>query len=105
MGGTPISDPTLIEHLDRARVKTAGPRADEHVSCAASEVAQMVKGAVRRGTAMGADDRNYDQAMAAGLRATIATYVIGSPAIVRRWRNGSCTRISPPSGRASKPAR
>ena len=27
----PIGDPTLIEHLDRARVKTAGPRADEHV--------------------------------------------------------------------------
>ena len=27
----PISDATLIEHLDRARVKTAGPRAGEHV--------------------------------------------------------------------------
>ena len=27
----PISDPTLIEHLDRARVKTTGPRAEEHV--------------------------------------------------------------------------
>ena len=26
-----ISDPPLIEHLDRARVKTAGPRADEQV--------------------------------------------------------------------------
>jgi hypothetical protein len=26
-----IRDPTLIQHLDRARVKTAGPRADEHV--------------------------------------------------------------------------
>ena len=27
----PVSDPTLIEHLDRARVKAAGPRAGEHV--------------------------------------------------------------------------
>ena len=27
----PISDPTLIKHLDRAGVKTACPRADEHV--------------------------------------------------------------------------
>ncbi len=27
----PISDPTLIQHLDRTRVKTAGPRADKHV--------------------------------------------------------------------------
>ena len=27
----PISDATLIEHLDRAREKAAGPRAGEHV--------------------------------------------------------------------------
>jgi hypothetical protein len=27
----PISDPTLIEHLDRARLKTARATADEHV--------------------------------------------------------------------------
>ena len=27
----PIGDPTLIQHLDRARVKAAGPRAGEHV--------------------------------------------------------------------------
>ena len=27
----PIGDPALIQHFDRARVKTAGPRADEHV--------------------------------------------------------------------------
>ena len=27
----PIGDPALIEHLDRARVKAAGPRAGEHV--------------------------------------------------------------------------
>jgi hypothetical protein len=27
----PIGDPTLVQHLDRARVKTAGPRAGEHV--------------------------------------------------------------------------
>ena len=31
LGEEPISDPTLIEHLDRARVKTAGPRAGEHM--------------------------------------------------------------------------
>jgi hypothetical protein len=31
LGEEPIGDPALIEHLDRARVKTAGPGADEHV--------------------------------------------------------------------------
>src|SRR5580693_4445943 len=31
LGEKPVSDAALIEHLDRARVKAAGPRADEHV--------------------------------------------------------------------------
>jgi len=31
LGQEPIGDPTLIQHFDRARMKTAGPRADEHV--------------------------------------------------------------------------
>src|SRR5271166_774907 len=31
LGEEAISDPTLIHHLDRARVETSGPRADEDV--------------------------------------------------------------------------